>query len=191
MTNKTEIISKLRMAQVSSCACLTKTNEASYHDADCLYRVLSEAISAIAAPAADHCEDALGMAGPVVERQPVSFSSLCYGAKFKYSSEEAAIWVKIGHDLIAGWDAGKVSDTWIGQPICSFSDDGDLSALVCLVADQSTLVSVALPDAERACDLAEQYVYPAHEVDAAIVAAGGTIKVMNQRAEPTNKECAQ
>jgi hypothetical protein len=50
MTNKTEIISKLRMAQVSSCTCLTKTNEASYHEADCLYRVLSEAISAIATP---------------------------------------------------------------------------------------------------------------------------------------------
>jgi hypothetical protein len=52
-------------------------------------------------------------------------------------------------------------------------------------------LAVVLPEAERACDLAEQYAYPAHEVDAAIVAAGGTIKVLNQSAEPANKEGAQ
>lgn len=45
--NKT-IIEKLRMAQVSSCSCLTKTPEPSWHDESCSYRVLSEAVTAIA-----------------------------------------------------------------------------------------------------------------------------------------------
>jgi len=50
MTDKLEILTKLRMAKVSSCSCLTKTPEASYHREDCLYRVLAEAIEFIAAP---------------------------------------------------------------------------------------------------------------------------------------------
>jgi len=48
MTNRIETISKLRMAQVSSCSCLTKTPDADWHKEDCLYRVLTEAIAAVA-----------------------------------------------------------------------------------------------------------------------------------------------
>ncbi len=76
----------------------------------------------------------------------VTFRTLCYGAKFKYSAEEAAVWVKIGHDLIAGWDESKVTDSWIGQPVCSFSDDGNLSAVVFLIGTPPAPVSVAMPE---------------------------------------------
>lgn len=41
------IIEKLRLAQSGACTCMTKTPEVSWHDATCLYRVLSEAVEAI------------------------------------------------------------------------------------------------------------------------------------------------
>lgn len=63
----------------------------------------------------------------------VPFSALCYGARFKYTKDEAAEWVKVGHDLIAGWKAENVATTWVGQPLCSFSDDDDVSAVVWLI----------------------------------------------------------
>lgn len=63
----------------------------------------------------------------------VAFSCLSFGAKFKYTESEAAVWVKIGHDLIAGWKASEVASQWVGQPVCSFSDDGDVSATVWLL----------------------------------------------------------
>lgn len=50
MTNTTEVIAKLRMAQVSSCSCLTKTPEVSWHDAACRYRAIAEAIDVITSP---------------------------------------------------------------------------------------------------------------------------------------------
>lgn len=45
-----DVIAKLRMAQCSSCSCLTKTNDPAWHKEECLYRVLSEAITLLAAP---------------------------------------------------------------------------------------------------------------------------------------------
>lgn len=44
-----DMLSKLRMAQCSSCSCLTKTNKPAYHKEECLYRVLSEAITLLSA----------------------------------------------------------------------------------------------------------------------------------------------
>lgn len=70
----------------------------------------------------------------MTDRQ-VAFSCLSLGAKFKYTKAEAAVWVKIGPDLIAGWKESEVATTWLGQPVCSFSDDGDVSALVWLVGE--------------------------------------------------------
>lgn len=61
-----------------------------------------------------------------------SFNTLAYGAKFRNSPTSSRVWVKIGHDLVAAWDASKISDTWVGQAICAFSEDGDLSTLVYL-----------------------------------------------------------
>jgi hypothetical protein len=46
-----ELIFKLRLAQNASCSCMTKTNEVAYHAENCLYRVLDEAVVAIAASA--------------------------------------------------------------------------------------------------------------------------------------------
>lgn len=47
MSSNIGLIQKLMLAQVSSCSCLTKTNEAAWHDTNCLYRVLAEAIETI------------------------------------------------------------------------------------------------------------------------------------------------
>ena len=76
----------------------------------------------------------------------VPFSMLCYGAKFKYTPGESAVFVKIGPDLVAGWDGQKVADGWIGQPVCSLSDDGNLLAVVTLVHEQAAPVAVVMPE---------------------------------------------
>ena len=73
--------------------------------------------------------------------EQVPFSMLCYGAKFKYTPGESAVFVKIGPDLVAGWDGQKVADGWIGQPVCSFSDDGNLLAAVTLVHERPAPVA--------------------------------------------------
>lgn len=78
--------------------------------------------------------------------EQVPFSMLCYGAKFKYTQGESAVFVKIGPDLVAGWDGPKVADGWSGQPVCSFSDDGNLLATVTLVHEQPAPVAVVLPE---------------------------------------------
>lgn len=62
---------------------------------------------------------------------------------------ESAVFVKIGPDLVAGWDGQKVADGWIGQPVCSFSDDGNLLAAVTLVNERPEPVAVVMP--ERMC----------------------------------------
>lgn len=87
--------------------------------------------------------------------EQVPFSMLCYGAKFKYTPGESAVFVKIGHDLVAGWDGQKVADGWIGQPVCSFSDDGNLLAAVTLVHDQAE--PVASESACTSCDGSGEY----------------------------------
>lgn len=63
----------------------------------------------------------------------VSFKKLCYGAQFKYSADESAVWVKIGHNTVAGWNPKYVSDSWIGQPICAFAEGDQLDTDVFLV----------------------------------------------------------
>lgn len=65
--------------------------------------------------------------------QLVSFKKLCYGAQFKYSADDAAEWVKIGHNTVAGWNPKYVSDSWTGQPICAFAEDDQIDADVFLV----------------------------------------------------------
>jgi len=64
--------------------------------------------------------------------QLVSFKKLCYGAQFKYSADDAAVWVKIGHNTVAGWEPKYVSDSWVGQPICAFAEDDQLDTDVFL-----------------------------------------------------------
>ncbi|MBY3157341.1 hypothetical protein HFO56_34005 [Rhizobium laguerreae] len=68
--------------------------------------------------------------------EAVAFKALSYGAKFQYSEGNGRVWVKIGHDLVAEWDSSKVADTWIGQSVCSFSEDGDVSKAVYLLPEQ-------------------------------------------------------
>jgi hypothetical protein len=63
----------------------------------------------------------------------VSFKKLCYGAQFKYSVHDAAVWVKIGHNTVAGWNPKYVSDSWAGQPICAFAEHDQLDTDVFLV----------------------------------------------------------
>lgn len=109
------------------------------------------------------CED--GFEIPLYAEQPapvdkyrceqVPFSMLCYGAKFKYTPGESAVFVKIGPDLVAGWDGQKVADGWIGQPVCSFSDDGNLLAAVTLVHEQAE--PVASESACTSCDGSGEY----------------------------------
>lgn len=41
------VVRRLRMAQVASCGCLTKTPDPKHHSEDCLYRVLQDAIDAL------------------------------------------------------------------------------------------------------------------------------------------------
>ncbi len=74
---------------------------------------------------------------PSSAEEGVPFKALAYGARFRYRPGDPVAWVKIGHDLIARWDADKVSDTWVGQTVCSFSEDGDLSRAVYLIPDCS------------------------------------------------------
>lgn len=68
------------------------------------------------------------------EIKKVLFNYLCYGARFRYTPK-TKIWVKIGPDTIAEWDASNVATKWIGQTICAFSDDGDFSRPVYLVPE--------------------------------------------------------
>ncbi len=57
------------------------------------------------------------------------FKCLSLGVRFTLPG--SAIWVKIGPDLIAEWDPREITTTWIGQRICSFSDnDDDLDTIV-------------------------------------------------------------
>lgn len=73
---------------------------------------------------------------PVPNSGTVAFNKLAYGAKFQYEQGKGTVWVKIGHDEIAQWDVSKIADTWIGQQICSFSEDGDVSKPVHLLPEQ-------------------------------------------------------
>lgn len=76
------------------------------------------------------------------------FNALCYGARFRYRPDTGKVWVKIGHDLIAEWDASKVADEWIGQSICSFTDDGDFIKTVYLVSDPAPQTNVRVKSLE-------------------------------------------
>jgi hypothetical protein len=62
MSDKTQLIQKLIIAQSGACNCLTKTPEVSWHETSCRYRVLAEAADELRAVLAQE-------AGPVVERQ--------------------------------------------------------------------------------------------------------------------------
>lgn len=77
------------------------------------------------------------LAGDAVPNsETVAFSKLALGAKFRYAAGKGTVWVKIGHDEVAKWDVTKIADTWIGQQICSFSEDEDVSKSVYLLPDQ-------------------------------------------------------
>lgn len=81
----------------------------------------------------NHSEAAETTRQTVSTSRKVAFNTLALGAKFRYLPDDKyGVWVKIGHDLIAKWDASKISDTWIGQSICSFSEDGNVTTLVYL-----------------------------------------------------------
>lgn len=70
----------------------------------------------------------------------VPFELLCLGARFRYDTRkvnEGRVWVKIGPNEIAEWDSKHVSDRWIGQRICCFSDTDDLSEKVTLVTQRA------------------------------------------------------
>ena len=180
MTNTTEVIAKLRMAQVSSCACLTKTNEASYHDADCLYRVLSEAISAITTPSADHCEDAPHMVGPVVERQPFFYGIMQPDGKPHYS--ELCV-------------SGEASD--LESEVESMNEDSVGYRVVALYTSQPAPVSV-LPERLTAAELEELEVIEVLLHGQGLSNLAGTMAAARQFIDevacldkPTNKEGAQ
>lgn len=78
------------------------------------------------------------MSKPSTNQTSAAFKSLCYGARFQYVGSDRT-WVKVGPDLIAEWDASKISDSWIGQALCSFSDDGDVTTVVNLVPELPVL----------------------------------------------------
>jgi hypothetical protein len=70
----------------------------------------------------------------MTDKLTVPFKTLCHGARFTYI-DGSKTWVKIGSDLIAEWDAKFVADSWIGQQLCSFSEDGNLNTLVNLIPE--------------------------------------------------------
>lgn len=78
--------------------------------------------------------------GRLVTDVQVPFNSLCCGARFRYTPQ-TKVWVKIGADSIAEWDPSNVATKWIGQALCSFSDDGDLSREVYLVPETQVSTS--------------------------------------------------
>lgn len=83
--------------------------------------------------AANTLRDMQQAAGRPMTRD-VPFNTLCLGARFRYLNDRStSIWVKVGSDTIAKWDAAQVADTWLGQTVCSFSDDGNLAAVVRLL----------------------------------------------------------
>lgn len=74
-----------------------------------------------------------------IRMREVPFCNLCCGARFKYTKDEAAQFVKIGQDLIAAWKPERVADKWDGQPLCAFSEDGEIGTLVWLLEDVAEL----------------------------------------------------
>jgi len=56
----------------------------------------------------------------------VPFSRICLGTRFRYDPDKYpevdTVWVKIGHNEIAEWDASQIDTNWVGQRICCFSD---------------------------------------------------------------------
>nr|WP_250808450.1 hypothetical protein [Neorhizobium tomejilense] len=103
----------------------------------------------------------------------VAFNTLCYGARFRYREADTVVWVKIGHDTVAKWDADKVADTWIGQSVCSFSEDDDLTRTVILV-----------PDCHSSVPLSHAPVTTADLADLLAKAGTGPWEIMSQNGDP-------
>ena len=64
-----------------------------------------------------------------VEEFSSKFEDLALGARFNHPGSYV-IWVKIGTDLVAKWDEKFKDCGWLGQSVCCFSEDGDLSGRV-------------------------------------------------------------
>lgn len=89
----------------------------------------------------------------------VPFNKLCYGVKFKYDEAHTSLFVKIGHNLVAGWDATKADCAWVGQSLCAaFETDNELSRLVWML-DESEVLSITVPEG-----IAEGYMARMQEV---------------------------
>lgn len=66
----------------------------------------------------------------------VPFNALCYGTKFKYDEADQALFVKIGHNTVAQWDARNTANHWVGQGLFSaFDADADLTRSVWLLEE--------------------------------------------------------
>lgn len=76
----------------------------------------------------------------------VPFDALCYGAKFKYAEGDAAEWVKVGHNTVAGWKVRNVATKWVAQPLCLFCDDDNFSAPVWLLDDTQERKPLTSPE---------------------------------------------
>jgi hypothetical protein len=53
-----------------------------------------------------------------------NFSLLALGTRFKYKGGKT-VWVKIGVDLVAEWDSKQIATKWLGQAICSATENGE------------------------------------------------------------------
>ena len=56
-----------------------------------------------------------------------NFSVLALGTRFKYmeGKEGKTVWVKIGANSVARWDANQIATGWNGQSICSATENGE------------------------------------------------------------------
>jgi hypothetical protein len=59
----------------------------------------------------------------------VPFCDLALGTRFRHIHSDKE-WVKIGHNLIAEWDESQKTARWIGQQLCCFDDNDNLSTVV-------------------------------------------------------------
>ncbi|MCP3681287.1 MAG: hypothetical protein GY861_01230 [bacterium] len=50
------------------------------------------------------------------------FDLLALGARFSYIDQPERLYVKLGPNRVAKWDASQVDTGWVAQPICCFDD---------------------------------------------------------------------
>lgn len=158
------LIWKLRLLKISSCSCMTKTNEVTLHAETCLYRVLDEAADALASRAGAQPD-------PVTWSEAVllgGIQALCISADQEWCRQHGAL---SEHDK--GWFAGQLH---IFDMYTSVEKPAIAEA-------RKYIGKLSAPAAEVAArpDLAKQY---------ALFRVIECAEILNMRPRPMCRDCA-